>query len=52
MKSVIRKCFQNFVNDTKEIGRWFDHSNLETFLYIGIILLFFKIEGNILEEKD
>ena len=38
--------------DSTEIGLWFELPNLEPFLYIGIILLVFKIEGNIPEEKD
>ena len=38
--------------DSKEISLQFEHSNLETFLYIGIILLVLKIEGDIPEEKD
>ena len=38
--------------DSKEICLWFEHSSLQLFLYIGIILLVFKIDGNILEEKD
>ena len=38
--------------DSKEIGLYFEHINLGPFFYIGIILLVFKIEGNIPEEKD
>ena len=39
---------------TKEIGLQFKYSssNIEPFLYIRIILLDFKIEGNIPEAKD
>ena len=38
--------------DRKEIGLYFLQFKLEPFLYIGIVLLVFKIEVNILEEKD
>ena len=38
--------------DSKGIDLKFEHSNSEPFLYIGIILLIFKIEGNIPEEND
>ena len=38
--------------DSTKIVLWFELPNLEPFLYIGIILLVFKIEGNIPEEKD
>ena len=38
--------------DSKGIDLKFEHSNSEPFLYIGIILLIFKIEENIPEEND
>ena len=40
------------VLESKEIGLQFEHFSLETFSYIGFILLVFKIERNIPEEKD
>lgn len=38
--------------DSKKIGTYFENSNLELFSHIGIILLVFKIEIDIPEEKE
>ena len=38
--------------DCKEIGLYFLQFKLEPFLHIGIALLVFKIEVNLLKEKD
>ena len=52
-KYVTHKPFQNLLTlESKEIGLWFEQSNFESFLSTGIILLFFKIEGNNPEEKE
>ena len=46
--SIAHMSFQSFV----KIDLYFEHSSLKIFLYLGIILLVFKNEGEIPEGKD
>ena len=51
IKSIIHDSFKDFFNK-REIGRQFEQSNLEYFLWAGITLLVLKMLGNIRDESD
>ena len=36
---------------SREIGLYYSNSNLKPFLYTGIVLILFKIEGSVLQEN-